>query len=271
MKISGLSETGIQAGQMGAGQATDSVSKNIQKQIADTQKQLQELSSNSEMSIEEKMKKRQEIQKQISDLNNQLRQHEMELRKGKQEAKGNTMEDMLGGSRKASASKTGSQSTGLSQASMKAIISADSAVSQAQVQGSVSAKMEGKAGTLESEIKLDGARGGDTTKKEEELAKVEQTAMNAAAAQMNTLGEARKEIEQAAKADEKANSTNGANNISTKDKDKDEKTTDKTTDTKDADAVDSAAAENNSEAVVSETAAAGVQNTVYYTPVDVRL
>lgn len=268
MKISGLSETDIQTGQMGAGQATDSVSKNIQKQIADTQKQLQELSSNSEMSIEEKMKKRQEIQKQISDLNNQLRQHEMELRKGKQEAKGNTMEDMLGGSRKASASKTGSQSAGLSQASMKAIISADSAVGQAQVQGSVSAKMEGKAGTLESEIKLDGARGGDTTKKEEELAKVEQTAMNAAAAQMNTLGEARKEIEQAAKAEE---DTDSKNSINKTDKEKEAKTADKTADTKAADAVDLAAAGNNSGAEVFEAAAAGVQNAAYYTPVDVRL
>lgn len=269
MKIGGLNETGIQAGQMGAGQASDSVSKNIQKQVADAQKRLQELSSNSEMSIEEKMKKRQEIQKQISDLNSQLRQHEMELRKEKQQVKGNTMEDMLGGSRKASTSKTGSQSAGLSQAGMKAIISADSAIGQAQVQGSVAAKMEGKAGILESEIKLDGARGGDTAKKEEELAKVEQTAMSAAASQMNTLGEARKEIEQAAKADENANSTNGTNSISKKDKDA--KMADKTADTKDADAVDPAAAGNNAEAVVSETAAAGVQNAAYYTPVDVRL
>ena len=50
---------------------TDSVSKNIQNQIANAQKELQELSSNKEMSIEEKMNRRQEIQQQITDLNNQ--------------------------------------------------------------------------------------------------------------------------------------------------------------------------------------------------------
>lgn len=43
------------------------------------------------------------------------------------------------------APKAGKQSTGLSQASMKAMISADSAMAQAQVQGSVATKMEGRA------------------------------------------------------------------------------------------------------------------------------
>ena len=62
-------------------QTTDSVSKNIRDQIANAQKQLQEISSNKEMSVEQKMKRRQEIQQQISDLNNQLRQHQIEQRK----------------------------------------------------------------------------------------------------------------------------------------------------------------------------------------------
>ena len=66
-------------------QTTDSVSKNIRDQIANAQKQLQEISSNKEMSVEQKMKRRQEIQQQISDLNNQLRQHQIEQRKQQQE------------------------------------------------------------------------------------------------------------------------------------------------------------------------------------------
>ena len=78
-------------------QATDSYSRNIQNQIAGAQKQLRELSSNGDMTLEEKMKKRQEIQQQISDLNMQLRQHQMEQRKEKQQAKGTSMDDMLGG------------------------------------------------------------------------------------------------------------------------------------------------------------------------------
>ena len=41
-------------------QANDSVSKNIQNQIANAQQKLQDLSSNEELSLEDKMKKRQE-------------------------------------------------------------------------------------------------------------------------------------------------------------------------------------------------------------------
>lgn len=184
MRINGLNGANTPVGGMNMTKATDSVSKNIQNQIANAQKQLQELSANKDMSIEEKMKKRQEIQQQITDLNNQLRQHQIEQRK-EQQAKKSSMDDMLGGSKK-TAPKAGKQSTGLSQASMKAMISADSAMAQAQVQGSVATKMEGRAGVLESEIKLDSARGDDVEAKKEELAEVEQKAVQAESAQMNT-------------------------------------------------------------------------------------
>ena len=147
---------------------SDSVSKNIQNQIANAQKKLQELSSNEELSIEDKMKKRQEIQREINNLNQQLRQHQMEQRK-EQQMKKTSMDDMLGGSRK-TGPKSGRQSAGLSQASMQAMISADSSMKQAKVQGSMATQMEGKAGVLESEIKMDKGRGASTEKKEEELA-----------------------------------------------------------------------------------------------------
>ena len=196
MRINGLNGANTPVGGMNMTKATDSVSKNIQNQIANAQKQLQELSANKDMSIEEKMKKRQEIQQQITDLNNQLRQHQIEQRK-EQQAKKSSMDDMLGGSKK-TAPKAGKQSTGLSQASMKAMISADSAMAQAQVQGGVATKMEGRAGVLESEIKLDSARGDDVEAKKEELAEVEQKAVQAESAQMNTLATANKELEEAA-------------------------------------------------------------------------
>ena len=84
MKINGLNGASTQVGGINLMQSKDSVSKNIQNQIANAQKQLQELSSNKEMSVEEKMKKRQEIQQQITDLNNRLRQHQIEQRKEQQ-------------------------------------------------------------------------------------------------------------------------------------------------------------------------------------------
>ncbi len=209
MTINGINGANTQMGQMGMNQATDSYSRNIQNQITNAQKQMQELSSNGDMSLEEKMKKRQEIQQQISDLNTQLRQHQMEQRRAamgdseKQQAKGSSMDDMLGGTGNAGGTKAGSKNTGLSQASMTAIISAGSSIKQARVQGSVATKMEGRAGVLESEIKLDQARGNDTQKKAEELAEVEQKAQAATASQLSTLANASKTMEEAAKADSK--------------------------------------------------------------------
>ena len=210
MKINGINGANTQVGGMNMMQSNDSVSKNLQSQIANAQKQLQELSANKEMSLEKKMKKRQEIQQKITDLNNQLRQHQIEQRK-EQQAKKLSMNDMLGGSRQA-APKAGSQSTGLSQqcmnaSTMRAMISADSAMAQAKIQGNVATRMEGRAGVLESEIKLDAARGDDVEAKKEELAEVEQKAVRAESAQMNTLAIANTELEEVAKAERRTEET----------------------------------------------------------------
>ena len=202
MRINGLNGANIPAGGMNMMKAADSVSKNIQNQIANAQKQLQELGANKDMSMEEKLKKCQEIQQKIMDLNHQLRQHQIEQRR-EQQTKKSAMNDRSCGSKK-TASKSGSQSTGLSQASMRAMLSADSAISQAKVQGSVATRMEGRAGVLEAEIKLDAARGNDVEKKKEELAEVQQKAAAAELAQMRTLADANRELEAAAKADQQA-------------------------------------------------------------------
>ena len=200
MTINGINGANTQMGQMGMNQAIDSYSRNIQNQIAKAQKQLQELSSNEDMTLEEKMKKRQELQQQISDLNMQLRQHQMELRREQQQVKNNpSMDDKLGGT-----SKADSESTGLSQASMTAMISADSSMKQAKVQGSVETEMKGNAGVLGSEIKLDKARGNDTKAKEEKLAAAEKKAQAATASQASALADASKTMKEAAEADRKA-------------------------------------------------------------------
>ena len=127
---------GTSAISMSSQQGMDSYSKSLQKQIADAQKQLQELAQNKDMDSETKMKKRQEIQKQISDLNMQLRQHQMEERKKAQEEK----------RQKSEPKKSKEQNvTGLSQKSMEAMISADSSMKQADVYGSTAKEMENGA------------------------------------------------------------------------------------------------------------------------------
>ena len=89
MTLNGISRAnnGMQAGSSGRITQLDSVSKNIQNQIANAQKKLQELSSNEGLSIEDKMKKRQEIQQEINNLNQQLRQHQVEQIKEQQTKK----------------------------------------------------------------------------------------------------------------------------------------------------------------------------------------
>ena len=195
MRINGFSGTNTQTGAMGMVQAGDSVSRNIQNQIANAQQKLQDLSSNKEMSLEDKMKKRQEIQQEINNLNQQLRQHQIEQRSKQQSKNSSSMDDMMAGTNSTSAKK----GTGLSQASMQAMISADSSVKQAKVQSSTATQLEGRAGVLESEIKQDKGSGANTGKKEEELADLQVKAQSATAAHMSTLADANKTMEEAAK------------------------------------------------------------------------
>ena len=215
MRINGFSGTNTQTGTMGMTQGNDSVSKNIQNQIANAQQKLQDLSSNEEMSLEDKMKKRQEIQQEINNLNQQLRQHQIEQRKEQQSKNSSSMDDMVAGTSNTSKKKD----TGLSQASMQAMISADSSMKQAKVQGSMATQIQGRASVLESEIKQDAGKG-NTEKKEEELAELQAKAQSATAAQMSTLADANKSVEEAAKA-ENSNTEDTATKNNT---DKSEKT-----------------------------------------------
>ena len=200
MRIENFSLSNSQNGGMNRKMATDSVSKNIQNQIANAQNQLQELSANENMSAEEKMKKRQEIQQQITDLNNQLRQHQIEQRKEKQQVKSSSNDNMV------SSNKKGNQGTGLSQSSMTAMISADSAISHARVQNNVADRLEARAGVLKSEIKLDSSRGGSVEAKQEELAEIEERAVQVQSGQMDALADVNIQIEKVEEKDEVAGS-----------------------------------------------------------------
>lgn len=189
---------------------SDPVSKGIQDQIMNAQKQLQELSANKDMTSEEKMKRRQEIQQEIANLNQQLRQRQIDKRKEQQEQGTRNAADK---EEVKNSQKTGTaqQNTGLSQASMEAMVSADSSMKQAKVQGSVATRMEDRAGVLKIEIKLDGGRGGDTSAKQTELAEVEQKAENAANAQLGTLAEANRTMADAAESDRTDNKADNEN------------------------------------------------------------
>ena len=258
MKINGFNGTNTQTGAMGMAQANDSVSKNIQNQIANAQQKLQDLSSNEELSLEDKMKKRQEIQQEITNLNQQLRQHQIEQRK-EQQSKKSSMDDIVAGTKNTSAKK----GTGLSQAGMRAMISADSSMKQAKVQGSMATQMEGRAGVLESEIKQDAGKG-NTEKKEEELADLQAKAQSATASQMSSLSDANKSMEEAVKAD---NSTDAAE--TKKNQAQKEENTQENVDTT-TDASDNADIKTETAETIKNPASESGQSVVY-TPIDIRL
>ncbi len=193
-------QQGVQAGRkVEATMQMDSISKGIQSQIANAQKKLQELSENKDMSLEEKMKRRQEIQQEITSLNQQLRQHQIEQRKERQQKAASEEDDK---SRKnGNQNKTPKGNYGMSQEAMTAIISADSSMKQAKAQGSIASRMEGRTRVLESEIKADKVRGGNTEAKEAELADLQERVQKTADSQISTLAGAGKSMKAAAKAD----------------------------------------------------------------------
>ena len=172
----------------------DSYSKSLQKQIADAQKQLQELGQNNEMDPDTKMKKRQELQKQISDLNMQLRQHQMEERRKAQQEK----------QQKDQPRKSDKNATGLSKNSMEAMISADNSLNQAKVQGDTANQMRNGADIKRSEIKRDGGSSKRSlddnaaiSSKWDDVESMEQHARAATASQMSLLAETQTKLSEA--------------------------------------------------------------------------
>lgn len=206
MKINGTSGAGITAGAInmdaGIGGQTDPMVRDLQRQIEDLKNRMKELSSNAEMPPEIKSKKRQELQKQISDLEVQLKQRLMEVKREeamKKRQENYSMDEMLG--TKQQTGKSDKQSTGLSTGSMEAMISADMSMKQADVHGSTARKMEGRAHVLEAEIKQDSAMSAAPVGKEEALAEAQAKANAATAAQMGSLAQANKAAKEAAEAD----------------------------------------------------------------------
>lgn len=288
MTIGSTAEAGsrMQPGSIGMGMQGDPVSKNIQQQIANAQKKLQEISSDKDLPMEEKMKKRQELQQEISNLNQQLRQHQSEQRR-QQQAKQTSMDDMLGGTGRTGAAKAAGRSTGLSQAGMQAVLSADASMKQAHVQGSTAKQMQGRAGVLKAEIKQDAARG-DTRKKEAELADLEKKALEATASQMSSLADANQAAAEAAKAEQNSRSDQHAQKAGKADKDQknsDSRTENDARSGQKAGAADGNPAENVSAGNDGKASKTGVRGQVseesaaakpagqmgIYTPVDIRL
>ena len=208
MKINGTNGMNVPAGPIGMdagiGGQTDPMVRDLQRQIEDLQNRMKEISANPKLTMEMKAKKRQEMQKQISDLEMQLRQRQMEVKREEAMKKSSKdyQADETFGTKQSNGGKAGKSSAGLSAGSMEAMISADTSMKQADVHGSIASKMEGKAGVLEAEIKQDEGLGFSVPGgKREQLAEVKAMANEATSAQMGTLTQAQKAAQKANEAD----------------------------------------------------------------------
>ena len=82
-----------------------------------------------------------------------------------------------------------------------ALLSANTSRQIAHVQHATKKQMDGHAGVLDAEIKLDSARGGDVTKKKEELEETQKKAAELAETTINTLTTANEDLKKASKED----------------------------------------------------------------------
>ena len=80
MRVGGITSTSnMPAMQMTPADLKDQKSKSIQHEITSVQQQMQTLSSEEELSANEKADERKKLQKEISDLNTELKRHQEEL------------------------------------------------------------------------------------------------------------------------------------------------------------------------------------------------
>ena len=213
MKISGTETVEVQQykGAMNSqteAAATDFETKSFQNKIASAQTQLQKLSANNEMSSEEKAKKRQEIQKQIMELNNMLRERKAELRREKQQKaaeaeEGNNGEGTLPGQQgkpeTVHIESNTSSSPGISSRHMKSVISADAAIDKAELADNISNELENRVQVLQGEIRQAEANGGYVEAKKGEVQSLENKVAKISGAKMNIISGAISEMKQTVK------------------------------------------------------------------------
>ncbi len=198
-------------------QATDVESKGLRKEIAAAQQQLQKVSASEELTAEEKKQKKQEVQKELSDLNRELRQRQAELRREQlkeesqeeEKAKQTRETKKTDGADKAASAdreemdegKVGGDNRDKGEAvekeddrelyyplnRMEKAVSSAAAQKRAQAQKRVAKDLENSAHVIEGEIRMDEQRGQDTKRKEAVLEDTEKRSASASETQMEML------------------------------------------------------------------------------------
>ena len=162
---------------------TDTEAKNIQNQITHKNQSLNRLSSDSEMSAEEKAKERQELQKQIAELNRKLRMLRMEKKEEVKEVKKEqeqeaalnekqeeeATQNILNKDTSPKELKEQQEKSNITPKDIQKMLEADSFLQKERIQQNINHKKELTENILETEINSDKLYGTDTTAKEEIL------------------------------------------------------------------------------------------------------
>lgn len=111
--------------------------------------------------------------------------------------------------KKAGAEDDKEKMPGFSKREMQSMISEDEAAKRAEQQGVIVARLENDIVILKGEIKQDEDRGGDVTKKKEELKEQEERAQRAVNAQFSAIGQTNRKLQETAQ--EKLEETRGEN------------------------------------------------------------
>ncbi|MCR5768499.1 MAG: hypothetical protein K6G45_08425 [Lachnospiraceae bacterium] len=120
---------------------------------------------------------------------------------------------------------------GMQNMPMHSLVSASSSIDRIKVQGAVKSQMDGKAGVLRAEIKID-AEHGNVEKKMEELADIEAKAEEVGNMQMDAISDVNKALRESTKSDDNYDrqAINAENSEKTNDEDGEQKNTDRTAD-----------------------------------------
>ena len=158
----------------------DTKTKDIMSQIMNRQQSLDRLSSDSEMSAEEKAKERQEIQKQIAELNRKLRMLRMEKEEETKESEKeqqsvseeNAPREVLREDKEESSVKEVKEQQKENKNSLKNIkemLEAGTLLQRERIQQNIAQNEQATKNILEVEIKNDELHGVDVTDKKEKL------------------------------------------------------------------------------------------------------
>lgn len=160
----------------------DTETKDIMNQITSKQQNLNRLSSDSEMSAQEKAKERQEIQKQIAELNRKLRMLRMEKKEETKKSEKEQEQKTILEENKEEVSKKEAEKNSfdeeiekqqvqgnVSPQNIRNLLEASAAVQKERIQQNVEQEEKAVQNILEAEIKMDELYGTDTSAKKEKL------------------------------------------------------------------------------------------------------